>query len=344
MLSHALLLALASSVHATVPVVNVPVSYQASRVIAEPRTTDGQTLHLWVDTGGGGGNGMYLLTDAAVKRLQLSTSQLTLGKQASAVATLPDFAPDADIPPPAGKHNKAIVIPAKGLAGPGDATRYDGMLGAGYLPGDADAPRRVWTFDYPGKRLLLQGADWHPTAAAHATPLHFPVDAKHRLQSGFARIVVHVDSQPLSLLLDTGATGYPTPAAIAVQGGADRVRATSFITTGQFERWHQAHPQWRVVQDADRMPIKGKAMRAIEVPSIDIAGWQTGPVWFTERPDTNFHDFMSSMMDAQVEGALGGNAFQHFVMTVDYGRAEAIFQCVRGCRASAADTGRTTAH
>lgn len=342
--SSLLLLALASPIHAPVPTVNVPADYRANRIIAEPRTADGKTLHLWVDTGGGGSSGMYLLTDTAVERLHLATSKLMLGKQPLPVAALPDFEPGAGVPAPVGKYSKAMVVPAKGLAGPGDTMRYDGMLGAGYLPGEADAPQRVWTFDYPGKRLVLQGSDWHPTTGAHQTPLHFPEDSKHRRQTGFARIVVHVDNHPLSLLLDTGATGYPTPAATAVQGGKDPARATSFITTGQLERWHQAHPQWRVVQDADRMPIKGKPMRAIEVPSIDIAGWQTGPVWFTERPDTNFHDFMSSMMDAQVEGALGGNAFQHFVMTVDYGHAKASFQCVQGCRASNVATKATMTH
>jgi hypothetical protein len=75
-------------------------------------------------------------------------------------------------------------------------------------------------------------------------------------------------------------------------------------------------------------------MRAIEVPDVVIAGWSAGPVWFTERPDTNFHDFMSSMMDKQVEGALGGNLFDHFVMTVDHAQAKAWFRCVRDCTAT----------
>ncbi|HEX5488875.1 MAG TPA: hypothetical protein VFX04_07000 [Rhodanobacteraceae bacterium] len=43
---------------------------------------------------------------------------------------------------------------------------------------------------------------------------------------------------------------------------------------------------------------------------------------------------MSSMMDKQVEGALGGNLFDHFVMTVDHAQAKAWFRCVRDCTAT----------
>jgi hypothetical protein len=332
MLPHILLLALASPASAVPASVDVPVRYQAGRVIAEPRTAAGETLKLWVDTGGGGGDGMYLLTDAVVRRLHLKTGQLTLGKESIPVTDLPVFAAAAGVPAPAGPYARAVLVPAKGLEGPGDPMHYDGMLGAGYLPGSPATHDRVWTFDYPGQRLTLQGKDWHPDPGAHVTPLHFPLDAQGHLTAGFARIVIKVDGQPLSVLLDTGATGYPTASAMTAEGGHATVRATSFITTSQFERWHKAHPGWRVVQDADRLRMKGASVRAIEVRSIEIAGWQTGPVWFTERPDSNFHDFMSGMMDSRVEGALGGNAFEHFAMTVDYGRAQAWFRCVRGCK------------
>lgn len=330
---HALLFAVARI--AGVPAnaaIDIPVSYVAGRVIAQPRTAVGRTLNLWVDTGGGGFGGMYLLTDAAVHRLHLETSRLTTGdKRSVPVAALPAFAPGAGVPAPVGGHSKAIVVPAKDFVGPGDPTRYDGMLGAGYLQGNPVTHDRIWTFDYPGRHLTLQRANWRPSAGAHSTPLHFPVDAQGHLTSGFARMVVRIDGQPLSMLLDTGATGYPTPAAVTAEGGTATVRATSFITTSQLERWHKAHPQWQVVENADRLKAKGKPMRAIEVPAVVIAGWRTGPVWFTERPDANFQDFMSSMMDKQVEGAIGGNVFERFVMTVDYGRAQAWFRCANGC-------------
>ena len=70
----------------------------------------------------------------------------------------------------------------------------------------------------------------------------------------------------------------------------------------------------------------------IEVPAVEIGGASVGPVWFTWRPDKNFHDYMSGMMDGRVEGAIGGNALAHFVMTVDYPGAAAYFRCARDCK------------
>ena len=67
-----------------------------------------------------------------------------------------------------------------------------------------------------------------------------------------------------------------------------------------------------------------KAM--IEVPNVTVAGYTIGPVWFTRRPDKNFHEFMSKFMDRKVEGALGGSALRYFRVTVDYRNAVAIFE------------------
>jgi hypothetical protein len=58
-----------------------------------------------------------------------------------------------------------------------------------------------------------------------------------------------------------------------------------------------------------------------------LRAWgSSGPVWFTRRPDPNFHQFMSQFMDRQVEGALGGSALKFFRVTVDYPRAVAVFE------------------
>lgn len=40
------------------------------------------------------------------------------------------------------------------------------------------------------------------------------------------------------------------------------------------------------------------------------------------------------MLDARVEGAVGGNAFRGFAMSVIYPNATTYFSCVVGCRPS----------
>lgn len=314
----------------------LPARFENGRIFATPEARDGQTLKLWVDTGGGGANGMYILTAGTVQRLHLDSHVLRKdGKPVEEdgmtikLAELPAFKPGAGVPKPHGGHPMALVIPSFDLPGE-PPSHVDGMLGAAYLV----AFHRAWTFDYPDQRLILESSDWRHPANAHGTALGFPKDAHGHYTAGFARIGIRVDGQPLDMLLDTGATGFPTPAGVKAQGGNATMRATSFIVTSQLENWHARHPAWRVIERADRLPMKGKFMRAIEVPSVEIAGWNVGAVWFTERPDSNFHDEMSSEMDKRVEGAVGGDLFGHFVLTADYPHAMAWFGCVKDCRAA----------
>lgn len=137
-----------------------------------------------------------------------------------------------------------------------------------------------------------------------------------------------IDGTDVPLLLDTGAETYLTTAALAaLNDGGPQFRATSMIVASLFDAWHKKHPDWRVIEDAQTTTHSPM----IEVPRVDIAGVAVGPVWFTKRGDDAFHKFMSGMMAAQVEGALGGNALGHFRMTIDYPRAMAWFACVKGC-------------
>ena len=63
----------------------------------------------------------------------------------------------------------------------------------------------------------------------------------------------------------------------------------------------------------------------IEVPQVVIAGLRVGPVWFTQRPDRAFREWMSSMTDRPIEGALGGSAFKTTRMILDYPGGRAYF-------------------
>ncbi|MFK2930759.1 hypothetical protein [Dyella agri] len=303
----------------------LPTVYEAGHFYAVPETRNGQQLKLLVDTGGGGSNGMYWISKAAAQRLQLKSATCTLGDQSMPVVQLPDYKAGRGLPSPGkGQCGAALLVFPRG-----DAS--DGQLGAGYLPG------RVWTFDYPAHRLTFEGDTWQPGPAARRTPLGFQRDAEGRLGSGFARITIRVDGQPLDMLLDTGASSYPTPAAARISGTptVQGEGVTSYITTSVLERWHKAHPDWRVVEHADDKVAARPLKRIIEVPKVEIAGWSVGPVWFTEQPDRAYHQFMAQWMDKPTEGAVGGNVFQHFVMTLDYPHETAWFRRVNGCKPAA---------
>jgi hypothetical protein len=189
----------------------------------------------------------------------------------------------------------------------------DGILGQSWFAG------RVWTWDYPAGRLTLHTARWTPP---HGTPwpVHFKTGTNGAHETDFPRVEMTVDGQTISMLLDTGAETYLTVEAEAqLNDAGPRFRATSMITKTVFDGWRAHHPDWRVIENAQ--VATHAAM--IEVPEVVIAGHRVAKVWFTARPDANFRQVMSSMMDATVDGSIGGNALHGLKVTVDYpaGRA-----------------------
>jgi hypothetical protein len=293
--------------------------FVANRVYVIPQATNGQTLKLFTDTGGG-----LFVTESAAQRLEMKTTKASLdasGESAAPrqLAALPQFKSGFGIPAPADDDGRIPLMPADRV----EKNHFtdDGMLGEAWFGG------RVWTWDYPHERLTLEGSRWKPAAGTARVALGFPV-VEGKRGDNFARITIRVDGKSIDVLLDTGATttlGADAMKALDDKGPAQR--ATSFIVDAQFQEWRKAHPDWRVIEKAehDRVPM-------IEVPQVEIAGASFGPVWFTWRPDKAFHEYMSSMMDKQVEGAIGGNALSHFVMTIDYPGATAYFRCLRDCR------------
>jgi hypothetical protein len=282
----------------------IPTEFRAGRYYAQPVLASGDTVTLFTDTGGG----LFVYRDAAV--------ELGIAVDSSGLVRLPEFA-NGEIPDPLG--TPAVDGAMRVLDGE-RRLDADGMLGQAWF---AD---RVWRFDYPNRRLLLLDTAGFASETQHVVPLGFLTDSTGVRTLSFPRVRIAVDGDSLDMLFDTGATVDLTEGAlVALHDGGAPERATSFITTEVFERWRARHPDWVVIENADQ---NVDDMAIIHVPFVSIAGHSVGPVWFTERPDRNFHEYMSQWMDRRVDGALGGSAFEHFRITVDYQRALAHFELV----------------
>ena len=285
--------------------------FVADRVLVSfPTKSDGE-LRFYTDTGGGG----TLVWLPTVERLNLSTDPIT-GPAANefpkAARKLAGALPLNAMPP---VPEPVFAVPdfIAAMGGPAEA---DGFLGNTWFAG------RIWTWDYPGETLTLEDQDWKPGSKASIIPVTFRRSGPVRPAPSFPRIVISIAGEDTSVLLDTGAETLLTPPAIAKLGGGPALRATSMIASSRFQAWQIAHPDWPVIESAQ---VKTDA-RMIRVPDVMIAGIQVGPVWFTERPDANFQGMMSAGTDAQVEGAVGGNAFRTLRMTVDYRSGRAAFE------------------
>ncbi|PZR77410.1 MAG: hypothetical protein DLM52_04530 [Chthoniobacterales bacterium] len=289
----------------------LPSSCEENRFYVTPTTIDGLMLRFFTDTGGG-----RFLVNSAAERLKLPKSTTEVDGEKVSGVKLPSWRADASIPP-----LSPNILPVMDSSSPEfkNATYrgIDGLLGAAWF---AD---RVWTFDYPGRRLLF-GGDLPAHQPKDEVRLGFQTDPKtHARPTNFPRITVEIDGAPIDLLFDTGASTELTDAA-RKQIADDRptARATSFIVAEVFARWHERHPDWTVIENAE----VGTNEAMIKVPRVQIAGCDAGPVWFTRRPDKNFRQWMSQWMDKPIDGSLGGNGLRNFRVTVSYPAAVAVFQ------------------
>lgn len=296
----------------------LPTRYDDHRFIVEPITAKGEKLRFYTDTGGG----LFIFRDRAAGLGLLKPAQTAATTEAPPVE-LPAFQEDFSIPAPLGTNGKIFVFDRKS-----DETAHTEYMGGftGML-GQAWFANRIWTFDYPKQMLIRHKGELEKDAArgsgGRTVPLGFKTGERGQRLLNFPRIQVVVDGEKLDLLFDTGAMTFLTDGALAgIGSGKKPDRAASFITASVFERWRKKHPEWRVIENAER--DSGEAM--IEVPEVEIAGYRVGPVWFTRRADKNFHEFMTRFMDRRVEGALGGNALRFFRVSVDYPRARAVFE------------------
>jgi hypothetical protein len=283
----------------------LPTRFDDGHVLVRVETPSGDMVEFYTDSGGA-----MLVTLDGAKRLGLTLSDLPpeLIKQFPPDArssSVPVFSKTSGIPNlPAGVKIFAVsrLFPAPGYPNAGD-----GILGQAWFAG------HIWTWDFPGHQLILRPEKWHPVAG-HEVHIGFKVDGNGARDNNFPSIDILVDGQTLPMLLDTGAMTIPTPALTKIADGKPGFRSTSFIARSVFERWHAKHPDWLVIDDAET----GSHLRMIRVDQVEIAGLQSGPVWFTERQDASFHDYMSSITDRRVEGSIGNNAFERVVMTIDY--------------------------
>jgi hypothetical protein len=308
----ALLLAGTSS-HAAEPVspptlpYTLPAKMEHHRFFVDAQAPSGQVLRLFTDSGGG----MNLTTHGADELGLPYDKDTNLGSPDEPVFGTTSWPAYAGpwIPPPKAADVQLAIMPGPPWMG-------DGMLGAPWF-GD-----RTWEWDYRAGTLRLLPDGALPEAdPAHVVKLGFQRGDDGAHTTHFARIPARIDGEELQFLFDTGATFRLDEAAAAALGDAGvRQRAGNFITASVMRRWRERHPDWTYLEKGDG----GMAM--ICVPSVEVAGYATGPAWFSARPDKAFHEYMAQWMDRPVDGALGGETFRDFRITVDYPAETAVFE------------------
>lgn len=293
----------------------LPAEFIGHRIFVNPLFDDGASLALFTDTGGS----MLIKPNVlhkATKIISKSTEESFLTSDEDRgefqQAFFPAFNAEAWIPGIDGSPGLWFIVFEDTH---GRLKDVDGMIGQQWF---AD---RVWTIDYLNQEFHL-GCTRDDFSNGQSCPLAFMTDEKGKRLVSFPRIQATVDGETIDFLFDTGATVFLSDKVYNIIGdGGPQIRGTSFITASVFERWKRNHPDWLTYDDADE--LLNESM--IQVPEVEIAGYKVGPVWFTRRADTSFHDYMSSFMDRKIDGAIGGSLFQYFSIVVDYPNAVAYF-------------------
>ena len=290
---------MAPAVHSQV----VPAEFLRDRIFVVGSAANGERVRFFTDTGGGW-NAISAVTETRLKLPRQGDVEIDQGRAPLVDAsTLFDH---SKIPAPVRDEpwlrGMLVVAPADQFS------EGDGTLGSRWFAG------RIWEIDY-GRREVRVLPKRPPLPGFRDVPMGFAVDENGGRALNFPRITINVDGQAIDVLLDTGASAKLTSGAAAVFGyEAGTSVGTSFVIRSIFDKWKAAHPQWRTIPNADARG--GFAM--IEVPKLEVGGIETGPVWFTMRPDPNFLEFMSQMTDQTVSGAIGGSALKYLHLVLDY--------------------------
>lgn len=289
------------------------------RFIATPVTTSGDTLGLFLDSGGG----LNMLWPNTAKRLNLpaETTQMA-GDDGGPVETwgivpFPTFIPSATIPSASQKmFGERLGVPPRKSSH--DPAATDGFLGRHWF---AD---RIWELDYlAGTLSLWPNGTPAVTSGPHQTRLGFQQNVFRKRSTNFPRIRLAIDGDSIDMLFDTGATLTLTPSAVAaLDDGGPPMRGGSFVAQSVFDGWRSRHPDWRVIERADS--VGTRALSIIEVPAVSIGGYTVGPSWWAARPDRTF-DAFTDWMDKPIRGSVGGSVFHYFRITLDYPHAVATF-------------------
>ncbi|MEL6216079.1 MAG: hypothetical protein AAFQ99_10435, partial [Pseudomonadota bacterium] len=289
----------------------MPTTFESDRIFANATAPDGRPVVFFTDSGGG----YNAVASSIAARYSLeSKGEVQSDGRVTALVGFPEFLTDSGIPRPNPDRwlggNLAVV--------PDERLEADGFLGSRWFAG------RVWVFDYTAKTLALADSS-SPYAAWIMTPLGFRSDQLGSRDLNFPRISIEVSGESLEMLLDTGATALVTEeSAPVLKARAGERVGTSYIVRSVFERWQSRNPNWRVIAAGDA--VLGRPMPMIEVPEIAISGVRFGPVWFTQRPDANFREWMSQMTDKTLDGAIGGSALRHLRFVLDYPAGEMYLQ------------------
>jgi len=192
----------------------------------------------------------------------------------------------------------------------------EGFVGAGWY---AD---KVWKLNYV-KGEVAYSTKSTDIPNTTSIPLGFKAESGKRITHQ-PRMSVEIDGKAHDMLFDTGATAWYSDAAKKELGLKESsFCAASFLRRSVFDELKKKHSDWKVILTGDKF---SGGSDLIEIPFVRVGKDSVGPVWFAARKDEIYNWYSKEFMDQNIDGAIGGNIFKHFIVIIDYPNAKASFE------------------
>ncbi len=192
----------------------------------------------------------------------------------------------------------------------------DGFYGATFF-----AAGKIWRFNYPKQELWFCDS-FSVVKDFVVLDMYFKTTQGIR-DTHQPRMEIEVSGTKVPVLFDTGATSLYSSEAVVQLKLNNQINPSSFIRESVARKWQQSNPKWRVIKNGDKF---GGGGFLIEVPRIKVATYEVGPVWFATRKDSIYDKYSKEIMDAHIDGAVGGNLFKYFEIIANYPSAKLYFR------------------
>ncbi len=249
-------------------------------------------------------------------------TEIKEGQVPFGLSTFPASLETQNVPlSPDWKRRVKVFTPIKG--GRDEPSEVKFFIHDGFFGATLFSIGKVWWFNYPKQAL------WYCDSMIPAEDFS-GMDIFFRTKNGVRethqpRMEIEVSGTKMPMLFDTGATSFFSKVAVTQLGSKTQINASSFIRESVARRWIKANPRWRVVDNGD---LFGGGGFLIQVPKVRVAGHEVGPVWFATRKDSIYDKYSAEIMDASIDGAVGGNILKHFEVIADYPSSKLYFQII----------------
>lgn len=282
----------------------LPSKFENNQIYLIPTLLDNKQIKFFTDTGGGWNaisREFHNIHNLKEKIKKTDKGDVTLSE-------MPQFIKDKSIPL-GGLNNfmegYLFIVDKEKLIVSGDAE--------GFLGGRWHAEKIIF-FDYLAQKIsILDSITDLNVSEYDVVSLGFQKN-NNQYTTAFPSIEIKVSGTILPMLFDTGATAKLSKKAKDNLKIKSNQIGTSYIVASIFDEWRKNNPSWKVLEGADT--LLNEAM--IKVPKVQIANRTIGPVWFTRRQNNHLHNYMSSMMDRKIDGAIGGSLLKYIRVIVDY--------------------------